>query len=353
MSNFAFKKELLFCGTSVLTFFVSCHQGPPTPVEDLNISAPLIAHGLDLNLHADQLTTIALGANIILSAGLDCSVRVWDSKSGKPLWTISNLDQPATALAMDGPGQNAIIGTADGQVTLWNLETKTKVLNLPGLDRGITAVAISPDGRMAAAGDFSGSLNVWDSKSGQMIFRSQTHSKTLNELRFSPDNRYLASASDDYSAAVWQVNPPLSSSPLWILQGHQGWVTSLAFSPQTKWIATASADHYIRIWSLKNGNLLRKFYGLKATVTKISAMDDQRLALVGGKPPLTERGPDNLDFSVTLFNIKTGSPEFLSTGHTGAIVDIKTDPLGGLVTASLDESIKSWVTQPKPRSIQQ
>ncbi len=353
MLHFSFKKDLLFCGTSVLTFLCGCHQGPPSALEDLNITKPLNPSGLSLDLHSDQLTTVSLGHKIVLSAGLDRSVRAWDAKSGKPLWSINNLDQPATALDIDSAGQNAIIGTADGQVSLWNLETKTKDLHLPGLDRGITAVAMSPDGQMAAAGDFSGSLNVWDSKSGQMIFRSQIHSGALNELSFSPDNRYLATASDDYSAAVWLVKPQPSSSPLWVLQGHKGWVTSLTFSPQTQWVATASADHYIRIWSLKNGKLLRKFYGLKATVTKISAMDEHRLALVGGKPPPTVLGPDQLDYSVTLFNIRTGSPEFLSIGHTGAVVDIKTDPSGGLVTASLDETIKSWDTQTKPVSIQQ
>lgn len=342
MLNYSPSKSLLFLGATLSVALGSCQQGSPAEIEDPNITRQSSSSELTLGLHSDQLTTVALGPKIALSASLDYSVRAWDMKNGQLLWTINTLSQPVTALAMDSLSRSAILGMADGQVSLWSMETRTKIQDFPGLDRGITSVAISPNGQWIAAGDFGGSLNVWESHSGQMIFRSQIHSKALNELQFSPNNRFLASASDDNTGAVWEVKRNQTGAPLWPLQEHHGWVTSLAFSPNTQWVATASADHFIRIWSLKTGKLLRKFYGHKATLSKIHALDDQRLAAVGGNLPPNGVGPENRDYSVTLFNIKTGNPEFQSSGHSGPVFDIKTDPFGSLVTASIDESIKSW-----------
>ncbi|MEM1291298.1 MAG: hypothetical protein AAGH67_07485 [Cyanobacteria bacterium P01_H01_bin.162] len=158
----------------------------------------------------------------IATAGADCTVRLWDSKTG---------------------------------------EARSEVMQHEA-DAFVYSVAFSPDGNYIASADSRGRLFLWTAAGEPLGNFLPTEGGSENPekqpvfaVKFSPDGDYIATASEDGNVKLWALevgqdgNRQLPAQPIATLAGHRQGATSVDFSGDGL-IATAGKDGTVRIWEM-------------------------------------------------------------------------------------------------------
>ena len=106
--------------------------------------------------------TFAPRRAVLLSAGHDEVVRVWDTTTWRELEPALRHAQWVQALALAPDGRLLATGGGEKVVRLWDIRTRREVARLTGHPSWIGALAFSPDGRTLAAGNWTGGARLWD-----------------------------------------------------------------------------------------------------------------------------------------------------------------------------------------------
>ena len=201
------------------------------------------------------------GQPIIVSAGWDSSVRLWDPADGKQLVDLREHDGPVLAVATvvtDDGLPIAVTGGKDRTVRLWNLDTAEPVARFaPTTDQVLAVAAMTlPDGRVAAVsahGD--GTVGMWDVSGRVPIGQPlRGHRGSVPGIATALlDGRAVAiSAGHDGTVRIWdiaraeQLGRPMAGS-------SRRLVTVVAGSaPDGRPLAvTGGDDPWIRVWDLQ------------------------------------------------------------------------------------------------------
>jgi RNA polymerase sigma factor (sigma-70 family) len=191
----------------------------------------------------------------LASCGVDGTVRVWETATGKALHEFQAHKDEVTSVAISPDGRLLASGSDDRTARLWDLSTGTELHTLPDHGHEIGTVAFSPDSRMLAANNPSApSIVLWEVASGQECCRFFGHRGAIVSLCFSPDGRRLASGSADGTAMVWSVSGRRKDARLLSAQLHPGELESLwadlggsdaAKAYQALWTLAASPDQAV------------------------------------------------------------------------------------------------------------
>ncbi|MFJ4343269.1 WD40 repeat domain-containing protein [Streptomyces sp. NPDC088915] len=170
--------------------------------------------------HNGRVSAVAVdgpGARAV-STGLDGTVRLWDTASGRQRWSTRLTDPrragdrtpvAATSLALDVSGHRLAVGGADGAVRVWKLgpdglpASGAAPAQLYGPSRTVTALAWRGTGAELAAADSMGLLTQWNADTGRLQSAMATGddaddgSQALNALAYSPDGTRLVSMGAD------------------------------------------------------------------------------------------------------------------------------------------------------------
>jgi WD40 repeat protein len=177
---------------------------------------------------------------LLVSAGDDMLVKLWEVESGKLIRTLDGHDQR----------------TPQGHVT------------------ALYAVAVSPDGKHLASGDRHGKVCVWETDSGKLAQRFQVptlytydprqRKRSLGGIRalaFSRDGNWLAVGGmgqvenvDGLGGLVhleiWDWKKPMVRCTAGA-QGHKGMINRLQFHPAEPWLISVgggSDNGFIAFW---------------------------------------------------------------------------------------------------------
>ncbi len=212
--------------------------------------APLVAVA-----PAHSATTLWAGATpdgaLLLSAGLDRTVRAWDLRARRLRWShpgpvYARLSPDGTRVAcVDTAGVLAVYAAADGSVVARTTFAASEET---------LAIAWSPDGARLAVGGRAGTLGLWDRGLAVVgAVRPLAHTGRVLDLRFSPDGALLASAGEDGTAIVWD---PTTATPRARLAAHQGRVNSVAWLGPDR-LVTGGNDGAVIVWDPTAGEALR------------------------------------------------------------------------------------------------
>jgi WD40 repeat protein/serine/threonine protein kinase len=217
------------------------------------------------------------GTHIVTTA-VDTSARVWDSGSGKLLFTLQTPGLRGIGhelwSAQFSPDGGRIMTLADDKTAwVWDARTGTLITPLQGHGDQLTGAEFSPNSRQIVTSSKDLTARLWDSKSGKLLSTLQGHTGTVTSAHFSPDGQRIVTTSDDRTARVWETS---SVTPHVVLQ-NAGMVGKAEFSPDGRCLVTVShtAAH---VWDSASGRLLTTLLGhAEPIMSACFSPDNQRI----------------------------------------------------------------------------
>ncbi len=198
---------------------------------------------------------------LLVSGSYDQTLRLWDAQTGELLGSLSGHSEPIISVAFSADGALLISAGDDQSVRVWDLrdhgpgaEYGRTIRILHGHSAAVIALAMPPQAdagpALLVSGSYDKTVRLWDLHSGRALAILQGHSKWLQALVFAPDGRLLVGGSDGQNVRVWDGQ---SGRALHSLHGHAGQTEKLGFRADGTQLASASWDKTTRIWDLRRG----------------------------------------------------------------------------------------------------
>jgi WD40 repeat protein len=250
----------------------------------------------------------------IASGSWDCTVRLWDAKTGLE---CSIIRHPSRVLDLAiGPDSNWLAtGCGDDDlIRIWSISSGALLKEIKGPGKWIVSLAVSPDGARIAAVNNFGKAGVYDLASGGCINPisgvnhkriaydpmgrwlgvSQGRKLSLLDLRepdrsidletaatalaFSADGRLLMTTGVDRTISVWDLE---TARCRMIMRGHTDAIFTLAIHPEGRRVATAGRDGTIRLWECESGEEVARLKGHRNYVWSLAFSPDGKTLASG------------------------------------------------------------------------
>lgn len=226
---------------------------------------------------------------LIVTSSFDHTARVWSAKDGALRAVLAHADKLIRA-HFSSDSQRIVTSSFDQTARVWSIDG-TLLATLQGHTNTIDWATFSSDGRHIITASYDHTARLWNGTDYTLVAILRDHSNVVTSAEFSPDNQRVVTSSGDGTARLWSS---VDGHLMTILQ-HGGWVDRATFSPDGHRIATASTDRTGRVWDSENGLLLLTLQGHVGGVGHISFSPDGRLILT-----------DSADASARLWNADDG-----------------------------------------------
>eukprot|EP01061_Rhynchopus_euleeides_P023567 TRINITY_DN38308_c0_g1_i1.p1 TRINITY_DN38308_c0_g1~~TRINITY_DN38308_c0_g1_i1.p1 ORF type:complete len:321 (+),score=61.71 TRINITY_DN38308_c0_g1_i1:399-1361(+) len=206
-----------------------------------------------------------------------------------------------TAVRYNREGDYVISAGKDCSLRLWNPTKETLVKTYTGLSQGAGEVIFTPDstGILSCGGDKA--VSVWDVTVGDAPTRKlRGHQARIHALAVSPEGDVLVSGSEDATIKLWDLRAARSVEAVQTLTSPRDAVTSVHFQEYT--ILAGSVDGYLRSYDIRTGTLVTDCVG--PGVGCVTSSRDGRLRLVSC-----------LDSKLRLFDASSGGLLGTFKGH--------------------------------------
>jgi WD40 repeat protein len=235
---------------------------------------------------------------LALSGGLDGTVRLWETATGKDLASFPHPEEvrsvafsPDGRLALSAHGGGWVAGRFEKDqgagICLWDMEKRQLLRRWTGLREAVRCVAFAPDGRRALSGSDDRTLRLWDVQQGRVLAQGKS-TRSVWAVAWSPQTsggrtgRRALSGSADGTLQLWEVlDTGLKETA--VLPRHTGGVTAVAFSPDGKKLATAGYEGRVTVWREDTaGQVIRdRDWPLPGLVRAVAFAPDGRHLAVG------------------------------------------------------------------------
>ncbi len=288
---------------------------------------------LVLKGHTNSIQALAYtpDGRMLVSAGDDATVRLWDVRIGGEIAQHHAHSQGVQALCVSPDGASVVTGGHDKQVMLWELASDNWISLFARFEYTINALAFSPDGLYLACGSDrsatdgrqlatlllremnttvervleapeSISAGVWslafhpDSDALMVGWGNGTtdllevpagdritqlpRGAAVHALAFSPDGALLATL-PGRGVRVWDVRPG-GFFPHLTLGEHAERAWTLAFTPNGDCLATGGWDSTVRLWDPHTGAERARFDWQLGRINAVAFAPDGLTAAAGG-----------------------------------------------------------------------
>jgi WD40 repeat protein/serine/threonine protein kinase len=269
----------------------------------------------------------------IVTAGGDGTVRIWNAATGAPIRRLTYQGSGTNQWSYSGVAVSSrYVAAIDmmGRVAhVWNAETGAQIAELTelandGFEKAL--IAFSPNGHwLAAAG--GGDLSVFDTSTWRRAV--VIAGPRVRSLSFDPTGSRLVVGTYDGVASIWDVT---NGVRVRCLRDAGESVESVAFSHDGALVAAASSDGTEQVWDAASGSLRTQ---LNSHHDKIYALEFSRTGDL-----ILSAGADG---AVVVSNITTGMPVARLEGPTKLIIAAHFDPESRrVVGASWDGTARVW-----------
>ncbi|KAL0211828.1 hypothetical protein RCL1_005454 [Eukaryota sp. TZLM3-RCL] len=201
--------------------------------------------------------------NLLATACYDCSVRLWDGKTGSFLFTLTGHSAEVIFIDFSLDSLFLVSSSMDKTAIIWDLASKSALFVLTGHEDGVFSVKFSSCGLFAITASYDCTVKLWDRSTGMCLF-TITHSLPVSAACLDFESVLIASASID---GVVYLSSASSGNLLCCLQEHPDEVLDVTFNLTGSLLATSCADGVVRVFD-RNGNIKYELMGHSDQVLK-------------------------------------------------------------------------------------
>jgi len=181
---------------------------------------------------------------VAVTGSRDTTVRVWDIQRGRMLRILQGHSNSVRCL--DVCGNRVVSGSYDASCRIWNVDTGECLHVLTGHEQEIYSVAF--DGVRVVSGGMDTTVRVWDATSGQCIALLQGHTALVCQLQLCPTTGLLATGGSDGRVITFDLH---NYTSLQRISAHDSSVTSLQFD--SNFLITGGNDGRVRMYETQSG----------------------------------------------------------------------------------------------------
>jgi WD40 repeat protein len=232
--------------------------------------------------HSGPVWTVAYSPDgrSVLSGGFDKTMRLWDAVSGSLERDFVGSEDYVRSVCFSHDGRRILSGGDDRLVRLWDAGSGKEVKQFKGHDHYVWSVALSRDGKRALSGSLDRTLRLWDVETGEQLLKLTGHTDTVTSVAFSPDGRRALSGSTDRTLKLWDLE---TGKVIRTFSGNKGFVLSVAFSPDGRRALSSAADGVLRLWDVATGEEVRRLEGHVGPAWSVAFSRDGRRAVSAGQ----------------------------------------------------------------------
>jgi len=296
-----------------------------------------------LGRHAGNVRGLAFAQGedgpVLVSAGYDGQVRLWDYRNPETAPTIlRGHDGAVTLLAappangsLTGPSDLLITGGYDQALRVWRLTNPFAEPDrvLPA-GRPVADVLVTPDGtRLLASGVDDAAVQVWDLAGGDLTLELAQGGAPVSAIALSSDGRRLWTGREDGTVTAWDVDTGAQSQQF---DAGAGAVHVLAENAAGDLLAVGGENGTVQVWQPAAGGLLHTLGGHAAAVTGLGFAADGATLYSASQ-----------DGALRLWDMAAGELEQLLSGPEAGLWDLAVQPNGPwLVGAGGDGAVWVW-----------
>lgn len=192
-------------------------------------------------------------AHLLLSAGMDCRVKLWEVYGDRRcIRTYYGHRQAVRDICFNNCGTQFLSAGYDRFIKLWDTETGECISRFT--NRKVAyCVKFNPDEdkqHLFVAGTSDKKIVCWDIRSEEIVQEYDRHLGAVNTITFVDENRRFVSTSDDKSMRVWEWDIPVDMK--YIAEPSMHSLPAVTLSPNGKWLACQSMDNKVMIFSALN-----------------------------------------------------------------------------------------------------
>jgi len=196
----------------------------------------------------------------LLTGSVDKKAILWYPSSGNDTMIYEHHTGPILDLDWRDD-QCFATSSTDKSVAICNVGSTKPAMILTGHQDEVNSVRWNPSGSLLATCSDDFTARIWSPDSPKPRQYLSEHTKEVLAVRWSPlsdSSSLLATASHDSTVKLWNPETGVCVSTL---TGHADPVYAIAFSPDGSLLASGSFDRRVLIWSVKDGCVVRDFYG--------------------------------------------------------------------------------------------
>jgi WD40 repeat protein len=281
--------------------------------------------------HTDEVISVAFHPNgkMVVSGGLDATIRFWDVESGKQIQVIGDIGGVVKSLDVS-PNGSMVAGVGRfGALGLWQLPTGKPLRNTQWqVPDWCPCVTFNSDGSVVASCE-DNSVVLRHLRTQKTLRWTQGASTLVCAAAFSPDSAVLASGAKDGSVKLWDTRTGVARASF---IAHRAGVRCVGFSSNGL-LATCSGDkdETIKLWDAATGKH-RLSMSEKSNPFSLCFSPDGGLLATAG----TGHG-------IYIWNTTTGQQQARLSGHTDAAFAVAFSPDGKLLASgSADKTVRIW-----------
>lgn len=308
------------------------------------LDAPDLADDFYLNL-------VDWGSSNILGVGLNQSVYMWNSTSGKVSKLCDLPDDSVTSvnwiqrvsrdlqfyemqmwLILAFKGSHVAIGTHKGYVQIWDAERQRRLRTMTGHTARVGALAWNE--HVLTSGSRDRTILHRDVRSPDQYFQKLVgHKQEICGLKWNGDDGQLASGGNDNKLMVWDR---LSPEPLHKFTDHNAAVKAIAWSPHQRSLLASgggTADRKIRFWSTMTGSMVQEIDTGSQVCNLAWSKNSNEIVSTHGYS----------QNQIVVWKYPSMSQVVSLTGHTYRVLYLAMSPDGQvIVTGAGDETLRFW-----------
>jgi WD40 repeat protein len=192
---------------------VESRETMPEPIESILASIETGQGEVYAVVYSPDTTLIATGGDDARDDN-ECSIKIWDAKTGKLVATLKGHTDSVWCLAWTKDGKTLISGSWDSSIRTWNTTKWKQTAVLDEHTDRVYGIAISPNDRILASVSQDKTARLWNLDNGQPISSPLHHADEVNCVSFSAGGKQLATGCDDKNAYIWDVAAILQEAGL-------------------------------------------------------------------------------------------------------------------------------------------